>query len=529
MESFLPNLESSDLQHLQLKGDWLTWTNNLDSLKSFVKCNLQQQGKWSSPGGSMKQFKSTNKNLIINWYSKKQQTLCFQGRDGPILKDRLVKLVQNMPGVTINMLNLNTSTVAVQTESQTMSPSVLSKGSCTNDIQQTSPGREGQESLLQERQYSVMNTDIDGLKLDLLILQKKVEENANLLSANIGKKEEHMVSVEGIDYKTRHDYLLSSLRKKEKDIEELEEKCLSFENRVLSLEQENDSLRLALQIIVQEKNECDSRPQKADDRWSLVENTHPAKSMKNNRNQQTITSDNIGTRNRFEPLGNEVQDSFINVNPTPINEASEDKRNKVPSARHSQTSNFRNRTDRATRISNSERNNQANQSAKRKEVFIVGDSILKNLQGRKISRSAKVKVSSFPGCTTIDMRDHIKPTLRKNSDAIVIHVGTNSLRSSTSLRDCAEEIANLATMIGNESSVDLAISGIIPRSDDESVAVKVSGVNKLPKTFCNQNGWGFVDHSNISPEHDLNRSGLHLNTKGTARFATNFIDYLRDD
>ena len=122
-----------------------------------------------------------------------------------------------------------------------MSPSALSKGSYTNDMQRTSPGREGQESLLQERQYSVMNTDIEGLKLDLLILQKKVEENANLLSENIRKQEEHMVSAEGIDYKTRHDYLLSSLRKKEKDIEELEEKCLSFENRVLSLEQENDS------------------------------------------------------------------------------------------------------------------------------------------------------------------------------------------------------------------------------------------------------------------------------------------------
>ena len=164
MESFLPSLESSDLQHLQLKGDWLTWTSNLDSLKSFVKCNLQQQGKWSSPGGSMKQFKSTDKNLIINWYSKKQQTLCFQGRDGPILKDRLVKLVQNMPGMTTNMPNLNTSTVAVQTESQTMSPSALSKGSYTNDIQQTSPGREGQENFLQERQDSLMNTDIEGLK-----------------------------------------------------------------------------------------------------------------------------------------------------------------------------------------------------------------------------------------------------------------------------------------------------------------------------------------------------------------------------
>ena len=119
-------------------------------------------------------------------------------------------------------------------------------------------------------------------------------------------------------------------------------------------------------------------------------------------------------------------------------------------------------------------------------MFIVGYSIIKNLQGRKISRSAKVKVSSFPGCTTIDMRDHIKPTLRKNPDAIVIHVGTNSLRSSTSVHDCAEEIANLATMIGKESSANLAISGIIPRSDDQSVAVKVPGVNKLLKSHCHR-------------------------------------------
>ena len=250
------------------------------------------------------------------------------------------------------------------------------------------------------------------------------------------------------------------------------------------MEQENDSLRLALKIIVQEKNECDSRPQKADDSWSLAENTHPAKSMKNTRNQQTIPSDNIGTRNRFEPLGNEVQGSFISMSPTPNNEASEDRRNKVPSARHSQTSNSRNRTDRATRTSDSERNDSANQPAKRKDVFTVGDFILKNLQGRKISRSAKVKVSSFPGCTTMDIRDHITPILRKDPDAIVIHVGTNSLRSSASVRDCAEEILNLATMISNESSADLAISGIIPRSDDESLAFKVSGVNKLLKTFA---------------------------------------------
>ena len=52
------------------------------------------------------------------------------------------------------------------------------------------------------------------------------------------------------------------------------------------------------------------------------------------------------------------------------------------------------------------------------------------------------------------------------------------------MRDCAEEIVNLATMISNESSAALTISGIIPRSDDEVLAVKVSDANKMLKTFA---------------------------------------------
>ena len=121
-------------------------------------------------------------------------------------------------------------------------------------------------------------------------------------------------------------------KKKKRSNEELEKKCLSFENRALSSEQEVNSLRLALKITVQEKNECDSRQQKADDRWSFAENSHAANRMKIKRNQQTIPSDNTDTRNRFEPLGNEVQGRFINGRPTPNNEANEDGRNRVPCA-----------------------------------------------------------------------------------------------------------------------------------------------------------------------------------------------------
>ena len=62
-------------------------------------------------------------------------------------------------------------------------------------------------------------------------------------------------------------------------------------------------------------------------------------------------------------------------------------------------------------------------------IIIAGNSMIKNLNGYKMStRNSKVQVSTFPGCSTLDMEDHIKPILRKKPDKLVIHVGTNSLR-----------------------------------------------------------------------------------------------------
>ena len=78
-------------------------------------------------------------------------------------------------------------------------------------------------------------------------------------------------------------------------------------------------------------------------------------------------------------------------------------------------------------------------------------------------------------------------------------------------------------------SAMISISGVINRSDDEALACKVPDVNKVLKECCKQKNWGFVDHSNISITSHLNRSGLHLNKKGTTRLAQNFINHLRVD
>ena len=62
-------------------------------------------------------------------------------------------------------------------------------------------------------------------------------------------------------YKERCDKLLSLITKKDREIEELEEKCLLIENRSRSLEHENDSLRLALRLVAQDRSGDDSHQQ----------------------------------------------------------------------------------------------------------------------------------------------------------------------------------------------------------------------------------------------------------------------------
>ena len=354
----------------------------------------------------------------------------------------------------------------------------------------------------------------------MLILQKKVEANSSLLSTNCQSQEENSLRAQLLDYKERCEQLIMTICKKDKIVEDLEEKCLSLENRAATLAQENDSLRLALDIIIQEKSEGKYHHQKADQCWHQVENSR-MKVGSADRCQRNATTNNIVTRNSFEPLGDDTQVDVRNeIN---CNTNREDKNSRRPSC--SQKKRTSNRSGPMEPPSEPEKM----QSIRRKEIIIAGDSILKNLQGHKMCKNSRVKVSSFPGCTTLDMKDHIKPLLRRNPDEIIIHVGTNNLRSCDTPRTCAEEIIDLATMASSKSSAEIALSSLVRRSDDEALACKISGVNKILEESCRQNSWGFVDHSNILGNYHLNRSGLHLNKSGTSRLARNFTNYLRLD
>ena len=108
--------------------------------------------------------------------------------------------------------------------------------------------------------------------------------------------------------------------------------------------------------------------------------------------------------------------------------------------------------------------------------------------------------------------------------AIVLHVGTNDLKNSSSGRNVAEKIVDLGNVIAaNSPDTKLTISAITQRFDEDSLKKTITDCNKVLRTFCNQHGWSFVEHPNFD-ETCLNNHKLHLNKKGIAILASNFVD-----
>ena len=160
-------------------------------------------------------------------------------------------------------------------------------------------------------------------------------------------------------------------------------------------------------------------------------------------------------------------------------------------------------------------------------TVIIGDSIIKGLRRDLLSRAAKrrVTVRSFPGATVGDMKDYLQPSLQLKPSEIVLHVGTNDLKEH-SLRVVAEQLVDLGNLISSSSpGTKVTISALTQHYDEECLGKKVTDCNKVIKSFCNQNGWGFVKHPNFE-ESCVNNQELHLNKKGIAILASNLVNHI---
>lgn len=171
-------------------------------------------------------------------------------------------------------------------------------------------------------------------------------------------------------------------------------------------------------------------------------------------------------------------------------------------------------------------NSASNKAQDKKNVVILGDSMIKSVQGWKMSKAKRVISRCFPGSTVKDMVHYVKPTLERNPDELIIHVGTNDLVSKDA-ETVIKEMTNLASQVRSQcSNTKITFSSIIARNDEKVCDSKVQKVNDMMKQSAIKNNWSFIDNSNITKDC-LNQGGLHLNKKGSGKLIMNLITYIK--
>ena len=130
--------------------------------------------------------------------------------------------------------------------------------------------------------------------------------------------------------------------------------------------------------------------------------------------------------------------------------------------------------------------NPTNPRKSKTSVFIVGDSMIKKVDGYLLTSSLKhkylAKTRYFSTAKSIDMHDYIKPTQRDfKPEIFVLHVRTNDLHSNKSPKEISEDIVTLVELMKIENN-KIIVSSIVCRVD--SFREKVDEVNAHLGEIC---------------------------------------------
>ena len=239
----------------------------------------------------------------------------------------------------------------------------------------------------------------------------------------------------------------------------------------------------------------------------------------NNLNFSNINNKNITSRSSKRRFNKNKDNNNNNNNDNSKNKNTDN--NNSPSKEYNSLGSSRNNSHNNNSNSRTERNQQ--------KVFILGDSMVKNVNGFFLTKNIKhrflVKVRSFSSAKVSCMNDHAKPTMRDfDPEHIILHVGTNDLNSERTASQIANSVITLATTLKNDNN-KIHISLIVPRFDN--LNNKVNEVNNRLINMCQERNINFINHTNtIDPKRHLNESHLHLNRYGTNEFTKNFANFL---
>ena len=197
-------------------------------------------------------------------------------------------------------------------------------------------------------------------------------------------------------------------------------------------------------------------------------NSNEGNSNSNNNNnssskENNMSRSNINSKINIKNINNNSKENNISSNG---GDTSTNRKQKQASNNNNSISNNNNNSSSKENNINSSNIN----SETRKTAFIIGDSMVKKIDGylltSPINRRYIVKVRPFLSVKTIDMVDYIKPTQRDFSpDVYLLHVGTNELSSNKSPEQISLDILNLANSLKLDNNTAI-ISSIVPHDDE---------------------------------------------------------------
>ena len=196
-------------------------------------------------------------------------------------------------------------------------------------------------------------------------------------------------------------------------------------------------------------------------------NSNEGNSNSNNNNnssskENNMSSSNINSKINIKNINNNSKENNMNSNGG--DNSTNSKQKQASNNTNSISNNNNNSNSKENNISSSNINSKT-----RKTAFIIGDSMVKKIDGYLLTSSINhryiVKVRPFLSAKTIDMVDYIKPTQRDfNPDVYLLHVGTNDLFSNKSHEQISLDILNLANSLKLDKST-VIVSSIVPRND----------------------------------------------------------------
>ena len=502
---------------LSCKGK-LKWIGDFENLQALINQELGLQTKWTTPSGGSKLFE--NDEVSIRWYTN-TSTLMIKGKESENIKRKLSMRASNEA-------DTNDDDEVTEDEDNhgcQFEASLDEDDPIIHDLNQTTCTYLEQKI---DHLSAVFTKSIDEVKRDVDSLKERE-------SRNLSRENEIIAALRQENQELKAEN--SSLRDKVTNLSLI---TSDLNNKVKENENERLSLVTAIKLI-----QTDLRPREFQHDWqqqtkSVAEHTHgtdknhthkgtAAKQPANYETTQASNHVNADRTESFQKQGSQCPDISIQNSYSVLNvEETSDSRLKPTSS--SATQNAQNRNDnRECEIARPTNQNSTNAHGRRDSesgtnIVLVGDSMVKNINPRKLSRK-RVSKFTFPGKRAEEIAYEVKNiSIHDQPTHVIIHAGTNNLPTDTS-EQCIKNIKGLCISVKQRfPNAKLGISSIISRKD-----IDVSGitrqVNNQMKHICDESGYTFIDNS-IIDESGLNNSKLHLSPKGSALLATRFIKFI---